>query len=409
MGVFDLIRRRRAPDPAETGEPPEKKSTIDDVIARIDSARATASGTTVSDRTALQQAAVWACVRIISESIAQLPISLYQVRGNRSELVSEHDAIALLQEPNQHQDPHEFWSMLIAWSEIRGNAYARVLPGQLLPVASNLVTLHVADGVVTYTLSDYQAGIHGTHSSRDVFHLRNFALDWYEGISTIGYARESIGLALQTEAHGASIFKNGAQLGRVFTHPSSLSDDAYRRLKADLEKHYTGADKAGKSIILEDGMNVHSTAMTAEDAQFLETRKFQTADIARIFGVPLVLLNDTEKSTTWGSGLEQIMKSFLRFTLAPRLSRIQHALGRQLLTARDRREGLQFKHDTTAFEVGDFRERMDGFRAAIESGVYNPNEVRGKLGENPRDGGDDYVRPVNIAAENELAEGVNDS
>lgn len=389
-------------------QPQSAARDFNDIIRLLEkSGHQTASGARVSTESALMQSTVWACVRIISESIAQLPIELKRMDEGRVVAVNDHEAMRVIREPNAWQTPHEFWQAAIAWMELRGNSFGfKVRDGrgrvkEILPLTADEVSLEqLSDWTLEYTVATKQ--ISQRAGAREVFHLRNFGTKSYEGMSTISYAREQIGLALRLEEHGARLFKNGAQVGRVFKHPNQLSEDAHDRLKKSLAGR-AGADNAWKTMILEEGMDIASPAMTNEDSQFLETRRFQKQDIAAIFGVPLFLLNDTEKSTTWGSGLEQITKGYVRYTLGPRISRIAQTLNRELLTPQERRNHT-FCFNTDQFTLGEFKERMEGYSVGIQSGVINPNEARAKEGMNSREGGDDYRQPMNIGTEGQATE-----
>ena len=393
--------------------PNRKRSTkydVEEISRRIEdrSEGLTESGAVVSYRRAMQQATVWACVRIISESIASLPVELVRKGpGGTIQPVEDHPALDLLHRPNDWQTCHEFIQQNVIWMELRGNGYAfKVRSGdgrvrRLMPISEDFVDVQqLGDWALRYYIGSEHPQVSGEFGPDRVMHWRNFALDSYRGLSTIGYAREAVGLALQTETHGARLFRQGAQGGMVLEHPGTLSDDAYNRLKESVSKTWEGASNAWRTKILEEGMKVNNLGMTNEDSQFLETRKFQKEEIASLFGVPMFLLNASEKATTWGSGLEQITKSFIRFTLGPRLHRIAQIFAHELLAPNERRD-LMFRFNSDAFTLGDFKERMDGYRSGIESGVMNPNEARKKEGMNPRDNGDEYRRPVNIAIEGE--------
>lgn len=377
-----------------------KARSFDEIIQDLDDQ---VGGAT---RSAMQQATVYACVRILSESIAQLPIELLRRDGRTVTKVEDHPVLRLLSEPNGWQTPHEFWQFNVTNNELRGNHYAfktnvRSEVRELIPLRAESVNISLLGGQKQFNVSDSDTGISGTFGADEIYHGRNLGTNIYEGISTIGYAAAfAIDLALDMETHGSNIFKNGAQPAMSLEVPGELSDNAFKRLKRSIRKKYEGAQNAGKTLVLEGGAKATKLAMTSEDAQYLESRKFQKQEIASIFGVPLFLINETEKSTTWGSGLEQVSKGFLRYTLAPRLSRICQTLKRELLTP-DERINHFFRFNTDEFSLGDFKERMEGYAKSIEAGILNPNEVREREGMNPREGGDEYRIPLNTAAEND--------
>lgn len=376
----------------------EKGMTVDQVLQALDSlASSTASGISVTQMTAMQQSTVFACVRILSESIGMLPIMMKERQGGKLVDVKEHDALGLLLEPNGWQTPQDFWSFIVSNIELQGDGFAYKNRGakgkvlELLPMQAKDTTVKQKED---FSL-EYKNPVFGRNglSQDQIFHTRNLSLDTIRGASTISLHKEAIGLAKQTEAHGAALFKNGAQLGRVFEHPEKLGDKAFEHLRDSLEKEYAGAANAHKTLILEEGMKVGNAAMTNEDAQFLETRRFQKQEIASIFGVPMFLLNDTEKSTTWGTGLEQLSRAFVAYTLRPRVTRLQQSLKRELLNRNERRR-FEFKFDTDAFAMGDLANRFNAYSTGINSGILSPNEAREREGMNPREGGDEYFVSV---------------
>lgn len=377
----------------------QKAISLTQILDRLDAVTgATSAGETVTTDSALQQSTVFACVRILSESIAMVPVKLLRRTGTTNEEVESHRALDLLDEPNEFMTRHEFMQLLVSQCELSGNSYwykvknGRGETRRLLPLPTSMVDTELSDdwGLV-YRVNTGRGGLNGTFGSDAVMQCKNVSSDGVRGMSTIHMAREAIGLARATERHGAAIFANGAQLGKVFTHPGVLSDEARQNIEASIRANYGGASKAGSSMVLEEGMGVQTVSMTAEDSQFLETRKFQVEDIARVFGVPLYLLNSTEKATTWGSGLEEMNRGFVRHTLGPRLSRLRHTLRRHLLTENERRAGYFFDFDVNAFQHVDVKERFEAYATGIASGVLNPNEARGYEQLNPREGGDRFA------------------
>lgn len=378
-------------------------SDPESVARALEGRYGTASGAVVNERTAMAQATVYSCVRILSESIAMLPIRLMKYENGRTDEVENHNALDVLYSPNNWMTPHEFMQLWVSCVELRGNFNSyknrngRQEVRELLPLLPQQVTVRQeSDWRLVYTVSGERAS--GEYSQEQILHARGLSSDGYQGMSTLAVHRESIGLALQTEKHGATLFKNGAQLGVIFKHPKTLSDEGHARLLADLNAKYAGAGNAHKSILLEEDMGVEKVTMTSQDSQFLETRRFQKQEIAGIYGIPMFLLNDTEKSTTWGSGLEQISKAFVTYTLKPRLSRITQTLARELLSRSERKNHF-FTFDTDEFNLASLKERFEAYGKGIESGVINPNEARDKENMNPRTGGEVYRLPANIGQE----------
>lgn len=303
-----LLRRLSSAAPARQ----KSGAGILDLIAQLDAGGAITGGTYVSEAMALRQATVFTCVKIISESVASLPIGLYR-KTPQHELVevTDHPALELIARPNNWMTWHELCQYWVTHSELRGNAYAfKVRTGdgrvrELYPLRPDQVGVRQDyDWSLKYTVGAGKENVNGTYGPERVFHLRNFGTTGYVGESTIALARDEIGLGLQMQKHASNLFKNGTNIGTVFLHPKTLSDPAYQRLKESIDKNFSGPKNTGRPFIAEEGMTVEKLGMTLEDAQFLDSRRFSKQEIAGLFGVPMFLLNDTEKSTTWGSGLE---------------------------------------------------------------------------------------------------------
>jgi len=363
------------------------------------------SGIHVTTARAIQQPTVWACARIISEIMASLPILVQTRQGGSWKTAEQHDAQELLYEPNEWMTKHELISFLVVWSELRGNSFLfknTVASGKvkrLLPLEGNSVTVDMSsDWKLRYQVGSLQQS--GIYDGRKIFHHRNFGVESHVGLSTIGNHRMGISVALQLQEHAASAYKNGLQTSKWVSGNKPAGKDRVEDLKKQLAK-FQGATNAGKIPFIPHDFTLNEAKGISEvDAQYIESRKMQKQEIASIFGVPLFLLNDTEKSTTWGSGLEELSRSFVRYSLGPRFNRLSETLVKQLISAREKRT-TRFKFDTTEFTLGEFKERMEGYKSSIESGVFNPNEARQIEGYNPREGGDEYRKPLNIGMDGE--------
>lgn len=364
------------------------------------------SGEHVTHETAMRCAAVFSCVGVLSESVAQLPLKLYrEIKGGGKEVVKDHPLHRLLnRQPNEWMTAFEWREMGEAWLCLTGNHYAfvnrdsRGRVSEILPLPSDRVTVEQnSDWTLKYTVSFGNGRGQEVVPAANMLHIRYRTKNGFQGISPIGYARESIGLALATEKHGARLFKNGARPGGVLEHPGRMSEEAAVRFKAQWQAAFSG-ENSHKTALLEDGMKFSPNTMTSEDAQYLETRRFQTADIARIFRVPLHMIQETEKSTSFGTGIESITIGFVRFTLLPWLVRWEQALMRDLLTREE--QGLySIEHMVEGMERGDIKSRYAAYNIGIMSGILSPNEVRAKENLNPRDGGDEFLTPMNMRVE----------
>lgn len=222
-------------------------------------------------------------------------------------------------------------------------------------------------------------------------------------MSPISYQRETIGLTLSAQEHGARLFSNGGRPGGVLSLPGSVSEEAMKRLREDWEANYGGSGNAGRTAILEQGMKFEAVTMTNSDAQYLETRKFQVEDIARIFGVPLFMIQSTEKTTSWGSGIEQMSMGYVRYTLLPWVRRWEQAI-RKSLVAEAREPDLEMRFNLEGLQRSDIRSRFLSYQMGVNMGVYSPNEVRELEDMPPRDGGDVWLTPMNMRITDE--EGV---
>jgi len=360
------------------------------------------SGERVTPESAMRCAAVFSCIGVLAESVAQLPLKLYKERADGGkDIAKDHPLYVLLNsQPNPWMTAFEWREMGESWLCLTGNHYAfinrvRGEVREILPIPSDCVTVERNDDwSLKYTVNFGNGRGQQTVDSANMLHIRYRMKDGYRGISPIGYARESIGLALATEKHGARLFKNGARPGGILEHPSKMSPEAAARFKASWQESFTG-ENAHKTALLEEGMKFNPLTMTSEDAQYLETRRFQTADIARIFRVPLHMIQETEKTTSWGSGIESMTIGFVRFTLLPWLTRWEQSLAKDLLTEEERRT-MYIKHVVGGMERGDMKSRFSSYNVAIMSGIMSPNEARALEEMDKREGGDEYLSPMNM-------------
>ncbi|WP_353429151.1 phage portal protein [Paracoccus denitrificans] len=360
------------------------------------------SGMAVTPDSAMRVAAVYACVRIISGAVATLPLHI----NRRVDLRTREDASdapiwrVLRRRPNRWQTPSQFRRMLQAHLLLRGNAYAMIVRSrgtvqELIPLHPDRVEMKQNDDLGLEYIYTRQDGRRIRLAQMEMFHLVGLTLDGVHGVSAISYARETIGLSLAMEDHGASTFRNGARVSGVLKHPNKLGPEAVAHLKAGLEEFRSGGEQEGKNLILEEGMDYARIAMTAEDAQWIESRKFSRTDIAMFFGVPPHMIGDTEKSTSWGTGIEQQSIGFVAYTLEDHLTMWEEAIDRDLIGADDT---LYARFNRAALVKGDIRARWEAYVKGLQWGVWSPNEIRALEDQNPRDGGDIYYPPPNMTA-----------
>ncbi len=385
-----------------------QKSSVDqEVIGRLDGGGGNRSwaGARITPTTAMQQATVFACVRILSETIGALPIKTQTRNAGTSVWVdTDHDSLMVLDKPNDFQNQHDLISTWVAWMELRGNAYSfKARAGEkvkyLLPLQTPGVSVTLTDDWRLRYHIGAENGFSGEYDGSEILHLKNFGTNGYEGESTIGKLRHDIGLSQRAKEHSSGLFSNGAMSPRYINAKALKTADEARSMQKDFDDAYSGAERSYKTPVIYGESTLHELGMSSTDAQLLELLKLEKEEISAAFGVPGFLLNASEKSTTWGTGLEQITKSFMRFSLRPRINRLAASLKYELL-GRNERKNTRFVFETDAFTMGSFKEVIDAAAVAINNGVYNPNEVRtDMLGKPPRDGGDVYRETPNSKPE----------
>jgi HK97 family phage portal protein len=364
---------------------------------------ASASGIVVNPQTAMQSAAVYSCVKVLAESIGMLPMNVYQRKGDTRTLAS-HPLQSILHDcPNDWMTSVEFWEMIVVSLALRGNAYAyvnRTPKGrvvELLPLHPDMVRVNMGSNWTMEYQITMPDSTFKTFTAGEILHIRGLTLNGWMGISPIAYARESIGLALATEKFGGQLFRNGAKMGGVLEHPGKLSKDAYDRLKGSFDEAHSG-ENAHKTALLEEGMKFSKVSMSANDSQFLDTRKYQRSEIAAIFRVPPHMIGDLEKATF--SNIEQQSLEFINYSLMPWLVRIEKAIKRDLMT-RDERTQLTAKFNVSTLLRGDAAARSSLYHNGILDGWMTRNEARAAESElgiilNPIDGLDVPLMPLNM-------------
>jgi HK97 family phage portal protein len=383
-----------------------KANPQDPVVATWFGGRAASSGATVTAETALQVAAVYACVRILAESIASLPLNLMTQSGARREHATGHPLYwPMKNQPNRWQTSYEWREMMIGHAALRGNAYSEIVPGRANPVAE-LVPLHpgrvrpflAPDNALAYEYSPPE-GEKRIILGHEMHHLRGLSSDGYVGLSPVDLMREPIGLAIAQEQHGGSFFGNGATPGGVLEHPGVISDEAATRLKKAWEQRHQGAGNAHRLAVLEEGMKWQTIGIEPEKAQLLGSRKFQVTEIARIFRIPPHMLADLERATF--SNIEHQGLEFVIHTLMPWLVRWEQALLRDLITKANQRTHY-WKFNTDALLRGDTKTRFEAYAVGRGWGWLSVNDVREKEDQNPITDGDQYLVPLNMTTADKL-------
>ena len=340
----------------------------------------TTSGKAVNERTAMQTSAVYACVRILAESVAGLPLHVYERTANGSKSTKpSHPLYRLLHdEPNREMTSFVFRETLMSHLLLWGNAYAQIIrDGRGFPIAlypllpDRMAVDRNESGELVYT---YQSDKGQVKLRREnVLHIPGLGFDGLIGYSPIAMAKNAVGLALATEDYGATFFANGANPGGVLEHPGVIKPEQADRLRESWQSQFGGAN-AHKVAVLEEGLKFHQMSIPPEQAQFLETRKFQTNEIARIFRVPPHMVGDLEKSSF--SNIEQQSLEFVKYTLDPWVVRWEQSL-QQALILPSEKATIFIKFNLDGLLRGDYQSRMQGYSTGIQNGFMSVNDVRG--------------------------------
>ncbi|MCY7041514.1 phage portal protein [Streptococcus sp. KHUD_013] len=395
MGILERLGLKR-----QRGEPKNKYEGNDFSLLF----GRTTSGKTVNERTALQTTAVYACVRILSETIASLPLHVYRYTEGGKAKDTEHVLYTLLHdEPNPDMTSFVFRETLMSHLLIWGNAYSQILrdrSGQVIglyPLLPDQMSVHRSEkGKLYYVYNRYEEDNPNFQekgsivlSQEEVLHIPGLGFDGLIGYSPIALAKNAVGMTLACEEYGASFFSNGANPGGVLEHPGILKDPG--KVRDSWNAVYQGTRNAHKVAVLEEGMSYKQIGIPPEEAQFLETRKFQINEIARLFRIPPHMVGDLEKSSF--SNIEQQSLEFVKYTLDPWVVRFEQALKKSLLLPEEKKTHF-IKFNVDGLLRGDYQSRMNGYAIGRQNGWLSTNDIR-KLEElNPipsEEGGDLYL------------------
>lgn len=344
------------------------------------------AGKNVNERSAMQMTAVYSCVRILAEAVAGLPLHLYRYKedGGKERAIDNNLYHLLHDEPNKEMSSFIFRETLMTHLLLWGNAYAQIIRNgkgevvalyPLMPKKMQVDRDENGELYYIYTRSSEEAktmeGAQVYLTPRDVLHIPGLGFDGLVGYSPIAMAKNAIGLAIATEEYGAKFFANGAAPSGVLEHPGTIKDPS--RLRENWNSTFGGSANSGKVAVLEEGMKYTPIAISPEQAQFLETRKFQIDEIARIFRVPPHMVGDLEKSSF--SNIEQQSLEFVKYTLDPWVIRWEQSLSRSLLNEDEKRRYF-FKFNLEGLLRGDYESRMSGYATARQNGWMSANDIR---------------------------------
>ena len=354
----------------------------------------TTSGKPVNERTAMQTTAVYACVRILAEAVASLPLHVYEYQDDGGKkLVHDHPLYYLLHdEPNPEMTSFVFRETLMSHLLIWGNAYAQIIrdgAGRVLglyPLLPDKMDVQRDDrGNIYYVYSRnsdenpmFKEYGDIRLKAEDVLHIPGLGFDGLIGYSPIAMAKNAVGMTLACEEYGASFFANGANPGGVLEHPGVLKDPS--KVRESWNSVYRGVNNAHKIAVLEEGMKYQQIGIPPEEAQFLETRKFQINEIARLYRIPPHMVGDLDKSSL--SNIEQQSLEFVKYTLDPWVIRWEQSLQRSLLLPGEK--GKYFiKLNVDGLLRGDYQSRMNGYAVGRQNGWFSANDIREMENMNP--------------------------
>jgi len=362
------------------------------------------SDVSVNERTAMQTAAVYACIRVLSEAVASLPLQLYKYHGAGSVIADDHPLYDILHSvPNAEMTSFVFRETLMGHLLLYGNAYAQIIrdgTGQikeLYPLLPDKMDVSRNEqGRIFYTYwpdkdaaNQSEKGGGTVLRYDEVLHIPGLSFDGLTGYSPIALAKNVIGMAIATEDYGASFFRNGATPGGILEHPGKLNREAPEQMRDSWETLFVGKG-AHRLAVLEDGLKYHAVGIPPDQAQFLETRRYQLNEIARIFRVPPHMIGDLERSTF--SNIEQQALEFLKYSVEPWIQRWEQQMEKSLLSPAERKTH-EIRFNVDGLLRGDYETRMNGFAQARQNGWMSANEIRGldRLYPIPEElGGDKY-------------------
>ena len=358
------------------------------------------SGVSVSETSALQLGAVFAAVRLISKTIASLPLNIYKRRddGGKDKFSNHYLYPVLHDSPNREMTSFELREIITGHLTTWGNAYGEIVWGndgrvkELWPLRPDHMKVERKNQelVYTYFLPDKQPFIFPPGL---IWHLRGFSQDGLKGLSVISMARESIGLGLATEEFGSRYFGSGAAPDAVLIHPGKLTPEAVGSLKKSWEDQHKGLSKSHRIAILQEGLTYQQIGIPPEDSQFLQTRQFQVREIARIFEVPPHMIGDLSDATF--SNIEEQSIEFVVNCIRPWCVRIEQSINKFLLSGSDNRDYFaEFLID--GLLRGNIQSRYTAYATAIQNGIFSPNDVLELENRNPYDGGDQHFIQLNM-------------
>jgi len=385
MGLFGKKERRSG----ETDAAANQK--LADFIRGTDLDEA--AGVSVTEDTALNTTAVYACVKVISESIASLPLHLIREKGGVRNRARDHPLYGVLHDlANEETTSLNFREACLSSLLLWGNAYAKIerdefghVRGLWFLRPKNMEVGRNRDNKIFYKYTNPNGTVK-EYRAHEIFHVLGFSIDGIKGISPIRQAKQTIGLTMATEEYGAKFFSNGARPGGVLETAGVVKDP--ERLRAAWNAQFQGSRNGHRVAVLEEGVKYHTIGIPPDEAQFLETRKFQLAEICRIFRVPPHMIADLDRATF--SNIEHQAIEFVQHTLRPWIVRFEQAIYKNLLNEWERKT-YYARFNVDGLLRGDYTSRMQGYAIGRQNGWLSANDIRGLEDMNPIEGGDVYL------------------
>jgi len=358
----------------------------------------TGAGAVVTVDEVLKIPSVLACVRAISETTGMLPFKMMREDAGGFQVAAWRDEHGLLADaPNEYQTADQFRQIMTAAYLLHGDAVAE----KEKSLAGTTIALHFVhpsrvSSIFIDKLGQIRYVIDGREYTRDtIYHLPGPSLngDGYRGESMVARAGESLGLTIAQQQYAASYYGNGATPATILLHPKQLSKEAAARIESSFASRFRGPKKAHKFALLEEGMDLKQVGSNAEDAQLIEARREQVIEVCRVFRMPPHLVQSLERATF--SNIEEQAREFIEYTMMPHFVRWEKNTAMQLI-AKAERGSYYWKFGVDALLRGKTIERYQGYQIAIQNGIYNANECRAKEDANPYQGGETYLRPLNM-------------
>lgn len=347
-----------------------------------------------TDDQIMKYSAVFACVRVISETYASVTINEYKKNGEDRQKTNDTGLLDILKNaPNGYMNAYNYHEMSMVQLNTNGNFYSlkekvgnRVV--SLKPLISDSVTPRLEEGIIKYKVGDRD------YTRDDLFHMVGFSPDGLIGFSPLEYFSGMINVGLTYQQFTSNFYKNGAFPSGFFEHGKFLNETAYERLKEDIKTRYTSMANAGTPMLLEDGLKYNPITIKPIDAQLLESKKFQIEDICRVYRVPLHLVQNLDKATN--NNIEHQSLEFVMYTMLPHFRRAEMSINAQLLSKQQRDNGYYFEFNISSLLRGDSKSMAEAFAAGRQWGWLSVNDIRRMLNMNPIANGDIYLEPLNM-------------